>query len=49
MLVDLPKDIMTEQIDEDEVKSDINGFIDTFTSKQNLPKEFESFVKRLLK
>ena len=31
VLVDLPKDVMMGQINEDEVRNDINGFIDTFS------------------
>jgi len=33
VLVDLPKDVMMQQVSEDEVRKDLNGFIDTFSSK----------------
>lgn len=44
VLVDLPKDVMMQQIGEDEIRKDINGLIDTFSSKQHLPEGFGNLV-----
>ena len=49
VLVDLPKDVMTQQISEDEIKKDVNGFIDTFSSKQHLPEGFGALVEKAVR
>ncbi|NLZ54727.1 MAG: biosynthetic-type acetolactate synthase large subunit [Thermoanaerobacteraceae bacterium] len=46
VLVDLPKNVMSEQINEDEIRQDINGFIDTLSLKQNLEKSFRNSVEK---
>lgn len=46
VLVDLPKDVMTQQISEDEIRKDINGFIETFSSKQHSAKDFGNLVEK---
>lgn len=46
VLVDLPKDVMMQQISEDEIRKDINGFIDTFSSKQRLTEDFGKLVEK---
>ncbi len=46
VLVDLPKDVMMGQINEDEVRKDINGFVDTFSLKQQLPERFGTLVEK---
>ncbi len=49
VLVDLPKDVMMQQISEDEIRKDINGFIDTFSLKQHLPEGFGNLVEKTAK
>ena len=49
VLVDLPKDVMMQQISEDEIRKDINGFIDTFSLKQHLPEDFGNLVEKTAK
>jgi len=46
VLVDLPKDVMMQQISEDEIRKDLNGFIDTFSSKQHLDKNFRNLAEK---
>jgi len=46
VLVDLPKDVMMQQISEDEIRKDINGFIDTFSSKQRLTEDSGKLVEK---
>jgi len=46
VLVDLPKDVMTQEITEDEIRRDLNGFIDTFSSKLDSYKSFGNLVEK---
>ena len=36
---------MAAEISEDEIRKEINGFMDTYFSKQKLPSNFGSLVK----
>jgi acetolactate synthase-1/2/3 large subunit len=49
VLVDLPKDVMMEQISDDEIRKDINGFIDTFSLKQHIPEGFGTLVEKTVR
>jgi len=46
VLVDLPKDVMTQEISEDEIRTDYNGFIETFSSKQQVDKGFGNLIEK---
>lgn len=46
VLVDLPKDVMMQEIIEDEIRKDFNGFIDTFSSKLNANKKFGNLTEK---
>lgn len=46
VLVDLPKDVMMQEISEDNIRKDMNGFINTFSLKQHLPKGFKNVVEK---
>ncbi len=46
VLVDLPKNIMAEQVNEDEIRRDMNGFIATYSLKQHLPENFKILLEK---
>lgn len=46
VLVDLPKNIMAEQVNEDEIRRDMNGFIATYSLKQHLPGNFKTLLEK---
>jgi len=51
VLVDLPKDIMASEVNEEELKKEINGFINTYMSKQksssNILRDIEKAVEMI--
>ncbi|MDD4568735.1 MAG: biosynthetic-type acetolactate synthase large subunit [Tepidanaerobacteraceae bacterium] len=49
VLVDLPKNIMAGEISEDNIKKDVNGFIGTYLTKQEMSKNLKPAIEKAAK